>query len=359
METPKLRPYQEYGVQWLKEHRRAILADEKRVGKTPQALMAVTEYPLLILSSRNMMRKWEREFYKWVGPSQVANLLMDGIDKRRDVLRTKPEIVIANYDMLGSIPNKAGQPKNTSYRPLVSELTTRQWGGIVIDEAHHLKGRQAMRTKGAFRLKSKDMFLLTANPVANKPEDVWPLLHMIDPKRFSSFWRWASAYCTIEQQYWGSSFPTQVVTGWKDATSIQELLSEYMLRRTMQEVYPDMPNVQFETIPVHLSEEERRRYNLAEHELLLQLADNSFSIIPSAMVASTRLRQLLTCPHVFAAGQQSSKQDVALELVLSLLDETQVVVFSWFKQAAHRLGDALVKAGVTETRSQATATLTS
>ena len=68
-----LRPFQEFGVQWLAKRRAGILADDMGLGKTAQALRALgglvvdgTICSALVVCPKSLLANWEAECARWV-----------------------------------------------------------------------------------------------------------------------------------------------------------------------------------------------------------------------------------------------------------------------------------------------------
>jgi len=315
-------PFQLDGIQYLQSHHRVLLGDDRGVGKTVQALRAVIRYPVLVLAPKVLLRKWEQEIRTWRLDWQdlsIAILDYGETSKSQAALLSNPDIVICNYEGLLRL----------------TALTKRTWGTLICDEAHRLKNRRALTTKKAQQIRASDTFLLTANGVTGTPEDLWSLLHLLSPQEFRSFWSWVDEYCLVVlRQYRGTAWPVKEVVGWKDPKLVLPLLRGRYLRRTKEEVLPQLPPRTIVSVPVTLPDDERLRYHHVEHELLLELADNQWKVVPDALQRVGRLRQLLAAPNTFG-HEPGSKQRAAADLVRTLLEtEKRVVVFTWYRDAA-------------------------
>ena len=63
-----LRPYQEVGRDFLAARTKALLADEMRVGKTPQAIVAAAKcgaQRILVVCPAIAVPQWKQEFIRW------------------------------------------------------------------------------------------------------------------------------------------------------------------------------------------------------------------------------------------------------------------------------------------------------
>src|SRR5678816_4702322 len=88
-------------------------------------------------------------------------------------------------------------------RPAYRDLLDRKWDAVILDEAHKFQGRDSQQSKGAARLRSDMLLMLTGSPIWNKPDSIWNLLHLLYPARFSSYWNFVNEYCYIERSRYG------------------------------------------------------------------------------------------------------------------------------------------------------------
>lgn len=115
---------------------------------------------------------------------------------------------------------------------------------LIVDEAHHLRGRNSQQSKGTLRLATPNgsngftgaqyVFLLTGTPVLNRPDDLFAQLRLIDPKRFTSYWDFARDYCNVVDVGFGPQ-----VKGHRDPNfykPLRRVFERYSLTRTAEDV---------------------------------------------------------------------------------------------------------------------------
>lgn len=66
---------------------------------------------------------------------------------------------------------------------------------LIFDEAHYLKSPKSKRTKACHKIAARRSFLLTGSPMLNQPQELWGILHRINPEEFPSFWKFSQRYC--------------------------------------------------------------------------------------------------------------------------------------------------------------------
>ena len=150
----QLRSYQADGINWLLWNwvngRNSILADEMGLGKTVQSTMFMNtllkdyrmRYPFLVVSRiihflalqvapLSTIPHWESEIRRWTDLHVVV--LHGSVESRENILKYEWKSKYGEFDIL-----------ITTYEIALVEsalLSAISWTGIVVDEAHRLKGK--------------------------------------------------------------------------------------------------------------------------------------------------------------------------------------------------------------------------
>lgn len=171
----------------MRRQRRMILGDDPGMGKTPQAVKA-SRPPVLVVCPKIARKVWYDHFLEWE-PRATPTYNIKAIETgEADVLIVKWDDIVAGQ-----------KTESGAAGPLpafLARLLRIQWRTIVADEAHRAKNRNAQRTRGLYQLANRRggksperVFLLTGTPIENDPTELWSLLHILDPKYYSSYWR--------------------------------------------------------------------------------------------------------------------------------------------------------------------------
>jgi SNF2 family DNA or RNA helicase len=219
----------------------------------------------------------------------------------------------------------------TNYEAVVRKLEVLQdipWSVVIIDEAQAFKNRRARRTKAVFALRRKipHVWLITATPIMNRPEELWSLLHIIKPKQYSSYWRFINEHCNTIQNLWGG---TEVI-GIRDPAGLEQELAPLILRRNKKLL--NLPPLTQETIYLEMSGEQKRIYKQLERDFIVRLDDEGekFLSAPDILAQLIRLRQI-ACNPALVGGPDSSIKDAALlNLLDNLAGDYKVLVFTTF-----------------------------
>lgn len=346
---PQLRPKQLEVVTDLRE--RFIHADPPGTGKTPVGWRWVQAHGadrVLIVAPRNVLRHWEALGHIWAPeytitviptktPAKKRRFYIDAMD---DV--TGPEALIIPYSVL---------------REDVDLLLTKGFEAIIADEAHKLKDRTTQVFKAAAKLawRAPVIDLTTASPILNRADEAWSAMHLIDRKRWPSFWRWAREhfYCTMSN-FGGRSVRAVEQVGDPRPGALEAIRDEFgplLVMRSEAELEMDLPDVVSIPLMVDLSPAERRIYDqMSKH---FWLKEGGTTVFASNEVSKiTRLRQLSSDWSDMLDNEvvdDGTKVQAAADLIIDELQGKSVVVFAQFKGTVRRLVARLRKAGVSAT----------
>ncbi len=314
-----LRPYQKIGVAWLRhlfDHQLGgILADEMGLGKTIQALALVSSLnqsttapePSLVVCPASLVENWRREAALHAPDLNV--FVNHGQNRFRDA---------------GDLENV--QLVVTSYSTLARDqarFATLNFQCIIADEAQHIKNRRAQVTKALLSLEAPGRFLLTGTPIENRIQDLMSLLDFILP----GGWKDIPKDARGEERQWHER-------------RILELAAPYILRRSKEEVAPELPEKLEHVLYVEMTPEQRTLYDATKQDAeteLQTLADSGASDGAMRMKTLTqllRLRQACCDPRIVApaaAPESSAKRASFLELFQESIDGGhRILVFSQF-----------------------------
>ena len=182
---------------------------------------------------------------------------------------------------------------------------------------------------------------MTGTPTSKGAHQLWPMLHLINRKVFSSYWRFVNSFCFVDDAAWGKD-----VYGTRNKEALKDLLARYMIRRLKAEVFPEMPPKLVDTIPITMTSEQKKAHTELVEELLTMLA-GQLVITPNTMTAMMRLRQLLVCPRLINPDAGLGAGIEYLQDVVCEMDpaDRHFVVFTPFKKALPFIGEALDAVG--------------
>lgn len=345
----KLFPYQNSSVRVLDSSGSLILGHDMGLGKTPIvccALDYVAAKRVLIVCPSSVKWSWVDHLIEWAGRtdiyvvessklnSDVATVISGKEETRNKALsalftETDQSIVLMSYDMM---------------RIHQTELMKFDYDVIVFDEAHRLKNRKAQVTQAAMGLcESCNMrWLLSGTPIRNHYTDIYTLLSMVDPVRFTSYWNFVSTYLESVPNIFGG---TDIV-GLKDEEVFNSMLSVYMYRLTKAEVLDQLPPKIYTDIPLPMKPKQEEIYRQMEDKMLADMGDE-IVLAPTVLTQLIRLRQICLNPAIIGGPDESAKLEVLYDLLKDLLDNDQkVLIFSYFRQFLKYVEEMLNHIGV-------------
>lgn len=213
-----------------------LIGDEMGLGKTIQLIGILNNDPtikkVLVICPATLKSNWERELLKWlVDPRTVG--IADG------QFWPDTEIVIINFDNLVKW-------KKTKLQ--------QGWDLVCVDEIQYCVNNAAQRTQAIFGykptkkeiakgkvaiepIKAKYRVGLSGTPIVNRPADLFPILHWLDPVRWPNGFKFMLRYCNGTQGQWGWDF-----SGTSHLDELNDKLrSTLMVRRMKKDVLKDLP----------------------------------------------------------------------------------------------------------------------
>lgn len=317
------RPYQLDGIAWLRDKKRAFLTDGFGLGKTAQAIWAAApEGPTLIVCPIHLMEHWRREIMACY-PSAVVAIGNGSIPAVRQYrlnlgVAAGADFYIMNTEMFRTSPHtwfKGLRPLDVSGRVAIETL--------VIDEAHRLRGRNSKQSHGAHEVAARvaRVYLLTATPVYNQPDDLYNLLALLDPVRFKSYYVFCETYLAVHHTPYGPR-----VLGLKKNKALLAVFKEYALGRTREDVRAQLPVLQESLIELDPGPEFYKKYEHMKRAYRDQYDQQ--------LVSTQSVLQVL----------RSYTQTVKAQAVCQLLVDscaTHTLVYTYHRDLAYALGHLL------------------
>lgn len=322
------------GIRELSKRKSFLLADEMGLGKSLQAITVFVidvargwSETCLIVCPVTLKANWYDEFEKF---TTIPCTILEGTPMQRALTLAEfavaegPRVMVVNYEQV------------TGH---LSELQAMNFDTGIFDEAHYLKNPKAKRTKAAVALKFRRVFLLTGTPMLNQVDELWTLLHMIDPRRYPKFWAFVNRYAVF------GGYQSKQIIGVKNERELTESLQDVMMRRLKKDVLT-LPEVQFIERKVDLHPEQRRIYDEVFNEMRLERHDTDTpDDIENALTKFLRLKQICGTTYPFTGVDVSSKLDLAVEDSIELLKSGhKIIVFTQFRDVLEQYCQRLDKA---------------
>lgn len=322
-----------------------MLNDELGLGKTIQALACAVRnrwFPALFVvpgesGKWSTLRIIERFF-----DDDFTYGVADGTWEKRDrLICSNPDLTVVNfecirvqekfdrseqrYDITGmQHPSLFFEDSNCEYE--------REYEFCVVDEHHRVKNPDAQITRGFLQLKAKRWLLMSGTPILSRIEEIWTVLHKIDPVRFPTLYHFTKDLCVKNSAGKTVGYhPAKVV-------EVREYLRERSLRRRRDHISDQLPEVVYAQREVVLNAEQRRIYNKIVDELVLEFEDGSSKKIRNPFTKLTRLKQACFSPELYGGSKNSTKIDEMKIDVEQLVESNEkAIIFSQWSRATRIL----------------------
>ncbi|MBN2475582.1 MAG: DEAD/DEAH box helicase [Pirellulales bacterium] len=313
-------PFQFEGVAFLYPRHAAVLADEMGLGKTMQAVTTIRLLlrrgelrSALLVCPKPLVTNWQREFGLWA--PEVPVMVIEGDQSRRCWQWQLPEVAvrIANYELLCR-DRQLLESFDTSGRPLV------QFDLVALDESQRIKNRSSTTSQVVRSISRRRSWALTGTPVENSVEDLVGIFEFLAPGFLSP---------EMKPRRMGRT------------------ISDYVLRRTKDQVLRELPPKLFRDAEMDLSPEQRESYRLAEGEGVLRLTEMGASAtIQHVFELVLRLKQI--CNFDPATGESAKLERLRADLEEIARSGRKAIVFSQWVCTLKRLAGALRSFGTLE-----------
>ena len=342
-----LRKYQLEGYAWLNALREyrfgGCLVDDMGLGKTLQTITIIqkaieensvpknlfeTKSPItnLIIVPTSLIHNWEREIKKFVINPKI--LLYTGNDREKLLKQ------IHNYNFI-----------LTSYgiiRNDIEKLQNIEFHYIVLDESHLIKNPYSKTYNAVIRLKAKHKLVLTGTPIENSLRDLWTQMNFVNPDLLGSLKFFQDYFIT----------PIEKNDDEKIKSELKKIIAPFILRRTKEQVFEDLPPLAQQTIICEMDDEQAIIYEKEKAKIRNKLLEyyNTGQLRRSSVIilqAMSKLRQLANHPGLVYEGEYKSGkfQEVLLRLETLINKKHKVLIFSSYVKILKILKDEFDKKG--------------
>lgn len=314
-----LYPYQRIGALFAARAGRCLIADDMGLGKTIQAIAAAEILAetrgierVLVVSPTSLKYQWKREIEKFAGRDAIV---VEGLAPQRALsYRADSFYKLTNYDVVSRDLKliRAWEP----------EL-------IVLDEAQRIKNWKTRTAQAVKQLESPYAFVLTGTPLENRLEELYSIVEFVDRFRLGPMFRFLDEHQHVDE--------SGRVVGYRNLSNISRTLEPILIRRTKDEVLPELPERMEKRLFVPMTEEQMSHHE-ENRATVARIAAKwrKYRFLSEAdqrrlMIALQNMR--MACNSTYLLDQESDhgvKADEAIDLLADLLEDpqTKVVVFS-------------------------------
>jgi non-specific serine/threonine protein kinase len=323
----ELRPYQKAGYDWLHFLQNfsfgGCLADDMGLGKTIQALaflISIYEDPInkisasLLVVPRSLIINWQREINHFVPGLRVLEYYETNRQKETDLF-DQVDLIITTYGIL--------------LRD-IEFLHSYKFHYAILDESQAIKNPTSQTARAAHLIDSSHKLVLTGTPIENSTSELWSQFAFLNPGLLGS------------HRYFKKEFsnPIEKEGDQESVENLRKIIFPFILRRTKNQVAPELPPRSEKIIYCDMEIEQRERYNQTRdyfRGVLLGMFESEgisksrFKILEGLL----RLRQISNHPQLVdkTYAGESGKFGLLLDTLETLKAEGhKALVFSQFVQ---------------------------
>jgi superfamily II DNA or RNA helicase len=340
VQVQQLRPYQQKGYDWMnllaEAGGSACLADDMGLGKTLQTICFIANRlhknpsgKHLVVCPASLIYNWQQEFEKFAG--SVGTVAYHGTTRSKEWLTDKEHSVII-----------------TSYGTMRQDIETLEaWSFdvVVIDESHHIKNPSTKISRAVGQLLAGTRIALSGTPVMNGTMDLYAQLNFLLPGLLGSREFFNKEYIIpIEQQ-----------RDEEKAKALQKLIAPFVLRRTKEQVAPDLPPKTETVLWCSMGHDQKAAYESIKENIrssvLLDIEQNGLNKGKMSVLAGLmKLRQACNSCELVKGEDlftyDSIKTEILIEELKNIVPLHRALVFSQFTTMLDLLERDLDKAGI-------------
>lgn len=332
-----LRPYQQSGFKWLQTLEElgwgGCLADDMGLGKTLQTIAFIQflkeKYPgstHLVVCPTSLLYNWQGEFDKFC-PTLKYHIYYGQLRELGDEHFESYDVVLTSY----------GLARND-----IEMLAKFSWHYVILDESQAIKNPDAVTTKAVGLLPCKNRLVLSGTPVQNNTYDLYAQFNFINPGLLGN------------RDFFRNEFanPIDKQADKEKAHQLRKMIYPFLLRRTKEQVAPDLPDKTETILWCNMGREQRsvyESYRKYYRDLILKKIDE-VGMNKSGMYVLEgllRLRQICDHPKLLkdenAAVEESVKTEELLREVEENTGQHKILIFSQFVEMLQVIKSELVK----------------
>jgi len=337
--TGELRGYQQLGLDFLTYLSEfgfgGILADEMGLGKTLQVLSYLLRRkkldgaaPSLVIAPTSVTHTWENEIARFAPELRTLRLHSGSERALRYEDVPNADVVITSYALA---------------RLDAQQLSNYQFRTLILDEAQNAKNPSSQIARVVRSLHADHRLALTGTPVENSLRDLWAIFAFVEPGLLGS------------ETSFRRRFEIPIAENDEKAIGVlRSRLEPFLLRRTKEDVAPELPDRTEVALACDLSPLQRRLYRgvaeAARRDVFAVVEEQGIeSATVHVLAALTRLRQICAHPGLLFEEHRddpeaSAKFEAFLETVEEILSGGhRLLVFSAFASMLKIMRTALDK----------------
>jgi SNF2 family DNA or RNA helicase len=317
-----LRSYQKSGLNWLNFlddfNFGGVLADDMGLGKSIQIIAFILlqrekvnfNVNLLVVPA-TLIFNWKAEFQKF-SPSLKFTIHHRNQRIKKSNKFDQNEVIL------------------TSYGTLMSDIHLFKdciFNYIFLDESQNIRNPETERYKAVKLLQSRNKIAITGTPIENSTFDLFAQFSFACPGLLGNKQYFKDVYLA----------PVDHFKNDKRTAELQQKIKPFLLRRTKEEVAPELPEKKEIVVFCEMETQQRKMYDQYEKDFREYIENsNKFDLNKNSMYVLkglTKLRQICDAPVLadeLSQGIPSAKLEMLIEQITNKAPSHKILVFSQF-----------------------------
>lgn len=332
-----LLDFQEGDVQKLSALGTTLNRCDMGLGKTIETLACFRQMGLhtgIVFTKKSCITQWCRAINKWIPGARVF-AYEDTKQKEKLPRISDVDFIVTNYDKLVGAYEKRGKIRIPILNRFGEYLCQRRWDMIIADEAHIICNKDTARHVCIDKLPSRYRQALTGTPIKNHPDNLYGILHWLDPRWVGrSYWTFVDYFCKVDEHNpWGRKI-LGLTTDVDKVNVLRDLLNRISVYHAFDEVMPtDKFSISEQTFSVDMEPKQKKLYENICNLVCEELPDNM--PILNGMVQTIRCQQVATCPKIVGEKDWGPKFSFISDWLQSSPDIRLTVFSPWATTCAY------------------------
>lgn len=332
--------YQITAVNFILENKKCLLLDDMGLGKTFELISAahvlhkrgIIEHAMIICGVDSLRQNWKAEIQKFSNESvcvlgeqisKSGKITYTSVEERCAQLKNK----IEEFFIVVNVATIRDDKFVSAFKDSVNNI-----GLIAFDECHRLASKTSQQSSNLLKLNADYKIGLTGTLITNSPLSCYVPLYWTENDH-ATLGNYKAQFCVF------GGFNNSQVIGYKNLDLLKEEIDSCSLRRTIDSVRDDRPEIIYKDELIERSDEFKKFYDAIKHGVKEE-ADKINLSTANLLALTTRLRQATSCPNVLTTKDIISPKILrCCQLTEDLIAaDKKVVILTAFKESVYKLG---------------------
>jgi len=273
-----------------------------------------TSLPTLIVMPTSLIHNWQNELRRFAPNLKVY--VYTGVKRLKSIDINRVfrfyNVVLTTY---GTLRND------------IKLLQNCQFHHLILDESQYVKNPDSLAYKAVIQINALHKLALTGTPIENSLTDLWAQLNIVNEGMLGSYTSFRNAYINPISR-----------NNKEKEEALQRMIQPFILRRTKDEVAPELPPLSEEIVYCDMSEEQQTCYKEEKNKLRNSLSGNltGFNSPKAAFLTLqglTRLRLLANHPKLMDPDYKADSgkfEQIVMRFETLKSENHKVLIFSSF-----------------------------